>query len=162
MPEFLTFGELLIAGGTFALYSLLCRNMDIGFLSSKRIVPNSRISHANVYQSSQKPSRLGKFIERSVIARKVLLFIAMLGICMLIGDGILTPAISGLLPFAVLTISAAISSVELSITCVTKLVSVLSAMDGIRGPFPSVSKCKIGMNFYKSETSRNLRRVPNM
>ncbi|KAG5554116.1 hypothetical protein RHGRI_011853 [Rhododendron griersonianum] len=98
-------------GGTFALYSLLCRNMDIGFLSSKRIVPNSRISHANVYQSSQKPSRLGKFIEKSVIARRVLLFIAMLGICMLIGDGILTPAIS-----------------------------VLSAMDGIRGPFPSVSK----------------------
>ncbi|XP_058212995.1 probable potassium transporter 17 isoform X3 [Rhododendron vialii] len=98
-------------GGTFALYSLLCRNMEIGFLSSKRIVPNSRISHANVYQSSQKPSRLGKFIEKSVIARRVLLFIAMLGMCMLIGDGILTPAIS-----------------------------VLSAMDGIRGPFPSVSK----------------------
>ncbi|KAI8560709.1 hypothetical protein RHMOL_Rhmol04G0277700 [Rhododendron molle] len=98
-------------GGTFALYSLLCRNMDIGFLSSKRIVPNSRISHANVYQSSQKPSSLGKFIEKSVIARRVLLFIAMLGTCMLIGDGILTPAIS-----------------------------VLSAMDGIRGPFPSVSK----------------------
>ncbi|XP_058212996.1 probable potassium transporter 17 isoform X4 [Rhododendron vialii] len=85
--------------------------MEIGFLSSKRIVPNSRISHANVYQSSQKPSRLGKFIEKSVIARRVLLFIAMLGMCMLIGDGILTPAIS-----------------------------VLSAMDGIRGPFPSVSK----------------------
>ncbi|KAJ6356601.1 hypothetical protein OIU78_004656 [Salix suchowensis] len=49
-------------GGTFALYSLLCRNMNIGT-------------------------------------------------CMLIGDGILTPAIS-----------------------------VLSAMDGIRAPFPSVSK----------------------
>lgn len=93
VPEFLTFGELLIAGGTFALYSLLCRNMDIGFLSSKYTVPNSSDSHANMYQN---PSRLGKFFENSVIARRVLLFIAMLGMCMLIGDGILTPAISGL------------------------------------------------------------------
>ncbi|KAI7730551.1 hypothetical protein M8C21_001328 [Ambrosia artemisiifolia] len=58
-------------GGTFALYSLLCRHMNIGAITSKTI----------------------------------------LGMCMLIGDGILTPAIS-----------------------------VLSAMDGIRGPFPAFSK----------------------
>ncbi|KAE8690942.1 putative potassium transporter 17 [Hibiscus syriacus] len=45
-----------------------------------------------------------------MVARRVLLFIAMLGTCMLIGDGILTPAIS-----------------------------VLSAMDGLRAPFPSVT-----------------------
>ncbi|CAL5430365.1 unnamed protein product [Camellia sinensis] len=89
-------------GGTFALYSLLCKNLDIGILSSKRVALNS---------SSEKRSRLGIFFEKSVVARRVLLFIAMLGMCMLIGDGILTPAIS-----------------------------VLSAMDGIRAPFPSVSK----------------------
>ncbi|XP_028067611.1 probable potassium transporter 17 isoform X2 [Camellia sinensis] len=90
-------------GGTFALYSLLCRNLDIGILSSKCVALNS---------SSEKRSRLGIFFEKSVVARRVLLFIAMLGMCMLISDGILTPAIS-----------------------------VLSAMDGIRAPFPSVSKC---------------------
>ncbi|EXC05019.1 putative potassium transporter 17 [Morus notabilis] len=91
-------------GGTFALYSLLCRNMNIGIISRKQsssIVPNGR----------RKQSALGKFFEKSIIAKRVLLFIAILGMCMLIGDGILTPAIS-----------------------------VLSAMDGIRGPFPSVSK----------------------
>ncbi|GMP92728.1 hypothetical protein CsSME_00042829 [Camellia sinensis var. sinensis] len=90
-------------GGTFALYSLLCRNLDIGILSSKRVALNS---------SSEKQSRLGIFFEKSVVARRVLLFIAMLGMCMLIGDGILTPAIS-----------------------------VLSAMDGIRAPSYSVCLC---------------------
>ncbi|KAG5608547.1 hypothetical protein H5410_019828 [Solanum commersonii] len=94
-------------GGTFALYSLLCRNINIGILSSKNASLNSSHSYVN---QSKKPSRLGKFCERSLIARRVLLFIAMLGMCMLIGDGILTPAIS-----------------------------VLSAMDGLRAQFSSSS-----------------------
>ncbi|XP_077230055.1 putative potassium transporter 17 [Tasmannia lanceolata] len=92
-------------GGTFALYSLLCRHANVGLLSSRPT------SNANQYMGTEKPNRLGKFFERSVVARRVLLFVAMLGMCMLIGDGILTPAIS-----------------------------VLSAMDGLRGPFPSVNK----------------------
>ncbi|KAL2545803.1 putative potassium transporter 17 [Forsythia ovata] len=98
-------------GGTFALYSLLCRNINIGILSSKRVESNSSLLSTNQYGESEKQCRLGKFFERSLVSRKVLLFIAILGMCMLIGDGILTPAIS-----------------------------VLSAMDGLRAPFPSVSK----------------------
>ncbi|KAL1803503.1 hypothetical protein ACET3Z_032150 [Daucus carota] len=98
-------------GGTFALYTLLCRYMDIGSLSSKRVHSNSALFHASQYEGSKEQSRLGKFFEKSVVARRLLFFIAMLGMCMLIGDGILTPAIS-----------------------------VLSAIDGIRAPFPSVSK----------------------
>ncbi|XP_059655277.1 probable potassium transporter 17 isoform X2 [Cornus florida] len=85
--------------------------MNIGVFSSKRVDSSSSLSHANLYEGSEKQSRLANFFEKSVVARRVLLFIAMLGMCMLIGDGILTPAIS-----------------------------VLSAMDGIRAPFPSVSK----------------------
>ncbi|CAI9096863.1 OLC1v1033102C1 [Oldenlandia corymbosa var. corymbosa] len=87
-------------GGTFALYSLLCRNINIDILSSKR--------HRAISSSPQRISRLGKFFEESLVARRVLLFIAILGMCMLIGDGVLTPAIS-----------------------------VLSAMEGIKAPFPS-------------------------
>ncbi|KAA8529900.1 hypothetical protein F0562_034496 [Nyssa sinensis] len=85
--------------------------MNIGILSSKRIDSNSSPSHANHYEGSKKQSRLAKFFENSIVARRMLVFIAMLGMCMLIGDGIVTPAIS-----------------------------VLSAMEGIRAPFPSVSK----------------------
>lgn len=97
-------------GGTFALYSLLCRHVNIGILSSKRVSSNSNLSQS-MHEGTGKQSRLGIFFESSIVARRVLLFVAILGMCMLIGDGILTPAIS-----------------------------VLSAMDGLRAPFPSVSK----------------------
>ncbi|KAL5054793.1 hypothetical protein RYX36_035475 [Vicia faba] len=93
-------------GGTFALYSLLCRHFNIGILPSKQVGLNSpRVTESYTW--------LAKLFETSLVARRLLLFIAMLGTCMLIGDGILTPAIS-----------------------------VLSAMDGVRAPFPSFNKTK--------------------
>nr|XP_043614885.1 probable potassium transporter 17 isoform X2 [Erigeron canadensis] len=99
-------------GGTYALYSLLCRHMNIGAITSTGVSSPSRRSHDNsLHQSFKKSSRLGMFIERSLIASRILFFIAILGMCMLIGDGILTHAIS-----------------------------VLSAMEGIRVRFPKFSK----------------------
>ncbi|XVE85546.1 hypothetical protein DITRI_Ditri17bG0098900 [Diplodiscus trichospermus] len=98
-------------GGTFALYSLLCRKMNIGILSSKHSDLNTNESRPVLDEDSKGKSRLGKLFETSIVARRCLLFVAMLGTCMLIGDGILTPAIS-----------------------------VLSAMVGLRTPFPSVTK----------------------
>ncbi|KAK4743034.1 hypothetical protein SAY87_001035 [Trapa incisa] len=98
-------------GGTFALYSLLCRNMNVGILNSKCVDTNLSYSMNTQPGVTEKKTGLVKFLEGSIVARRILLFIAMLGMCMLIGDGILTPAIS-----------------------------VLSAMDGVRAPFPSVSK----------------------
>ncbi|BAT08366.1 Os09g0448200, partial [Oryza sativa Japonica Group] len=98
-------------GGTFAMYSLLCRHADIGILPSKRVYAEEDPLLHSQSAIARRPSRLGKFFEQSITARRVLLFVAVLGMCMLIGDGILTPAIS-----------------------------VLSAIDGIRGPFPTVSK----------------------
>lgn len=78
-----------IAGGTFALYSLLCRHVNIGILPSKHV-------GLNTTKDVQKSTSLARFFQTSVVARRLLLFVAMLGTCMLIGDGILTPAISGL------------------------------------------------------------------
>lgn len=49
-----------------------------------------------MHEGTGMKSQLGKFFEGSIVARRVLLFVAILGMCMLIGDGILTPAISGL------------------------------------------------------------------
>lgn len=70
--------------------------MDIGFLSSKNNASKTSISHSSLLETDATKSKLGKFFEKSIVARRILLFIAMLGMCMLIGDGILTPAISGL------------------------------------------------------------------
>lgn len=80
------------------MYSLLCRHMNIGIVSSKHANPSFNLSRPILPGGVEKKSRLGIFIEKSIIAKRVLLFIAMLGMCMLIGDGILTPAISGLSP----------------------------------------------------------------
>lgn len=85
----------LIAGGTFALYSLLCRQTNIGILPTKRMSSSGDPSLTNQSTLAEKKSKLATFLERSITARRILLFIAMLGMCMLIGDGILTPAISG-------------------------------------------------------------------
>ncbi|KAH7515440.1 hypothetical protein FEM48_Zijuj10G0026500 [Ziziphus jujuba var. spinosa] len=101
-------------GGTFALYSLLCRNLNIGILSPKHANSNSSVTPSQLNGGTEKQSSLGKFFERSIVARRVLLFIAILGMCMIIGDGILTPAIS-----------------------------VLSAIDGVRAPFPSINKTMV-------------------
>jgi KUP system potassium uptake protein len=73
--------------------------MNIGILSSKQVQTNSSFSHSVLHEGTENKSRLGNFFERSIAARRALLFIAMLGTCMLIGDGILTPAISGFSSF---------------------------------------------------------------
>lgn len=83
------------AGGTFAVYSLLCRHANIGQHFGRHLESDAKLSHFS--KSSHPPSNLVQFFERSMVARKILLFVAMLGTCMLIGDGILTPAISGTL-----------------------------------------------------------------
>lgn len=75
--------------------------MNIGILDTSRAEARSatsNLSHTIMDDGIEKKSRLGKFIEGSIVARRLLLFVAMLGMCMLIGDGILTPAISGLSP----------------------------------------------------------------
>ncbi|GLT58414.1 hypothetical protein SLA2020_313070 [Shorea laevis] len=93
-------------GGTFALYSLLWRKINPGTLSSELASSNS-----NFPENTERKSRLPKVIQRSIVARSALLFVACLGMCMLIGDGILTPAIS-----------------------------VLSAMNGVKARFDFVSE----------------------
>ena len=80
------------SGGTFALYSLLCKHANIGQHFGRHLESDAKLSNLS---SSHPHSNLVHFFERSMIARRVLLFVAMLGTCMLIGDGILTPAISG-------------------------------------------------------------------
>ncbi|VAI32968.1 unnamed protein product [Triticum turgidum subsp. durum] len=98
-------------GGTFAMYSLLCRHANMGILPSKRVYSAEEQLLHNQSKSAKTPSNLGKFFERSLTARRVLLFMSILGMCMLIGDGVLTPAIS-----------------------------VLSAIQGLRAPFPAVTQ----------------------
>ncbi|KAG0497300.1 hypothetical protein HPP92_001991 [Vanilla planifolia] len=95
-------------GGTFALYSLLRQHVNF---KGKMVATTTRLaSDVNLlYHSKGCPlqNRTKKFLEESSKAQAVITFIVLLGTCMVIGDGALTPAISGnvvLLSVAILVI----------------------------------------------------------
>ncbi|KAK6930138.1 Potassium transporter [Dillenia turbinata] len=83
-------------GGTFAMYSLICRYAKVS------LIPTQQAEDRNV--SNYKldlPKRRVKLayairslLEKSQMAKQILLFIAILGTSMIIGDGVLTPCIS--------------------------------------------------------------------
>jgi hypothetical protein len=86
------------AGGTFALYSLL--RQHVNFSGKSVPVPVTRLaSDANLRfhsrKSSQQPRMLA-FLEGSSIAQAVITYLVLVGTCMVMGDGALTPSISGI------------------------------------------------------------------
>ncbi|KAJ3679083.1 hypothetical protein LUZ60_017094 [Juncus effusus] len=84
-------------GGTFALYSLLCRHARVGLLPSCQLADEE----IRAYKKSDDVAPRGgmgvavqRILERKQVLQRVLLVLALVGTCMVIGDGILTPAIS--------------------------------------------------------------------
>ncbi|XP_074301471.1 potassium transporter 5-like [Silene latifolia] len=84
-------------GGTFALYSLLCRNVKIG------LIPNQEKEDKEVGQYQIHTTKTGRSgcslkvqntLENSVFAKYTLLFATILAVSLVIGDGVLTPCIS--------------------------------------------------------------------
>ncbi|XP_037496310.1 potassium transporter 5 [Jatropha curcas] len=79
-------------GGTFALYSLICRHVRVSLIPTQQ----SQDTEASIYNSdaSTMASYLKSWLENSHIMKYVLLITTMLGVSMVLGDGILTPCIS--------------------------------------------------------------------
>ncbi|WVY97874.1 hypothetical protein V8G54_030025 [Vigna mungo] len=84
-------------GGTFALYSLICRYAKVG------LTPNQQLEDTEVSNYKlevpennriKMASRLKSKLEKSSFAKIFLLLVTMLGTSMVIGDGVLTPCIS--------------------------------------------------------------------
>ncbi|XP_055803722.1 potassium transporter 8-like [Solanum dulcamara] len=94
-------------GGTFALYSLLCRYARVSTL------PNGQLADEDLYEYKNdrnlSADRIGmslkSTLEKHRFLKKILLILALIGTCMVIGDGVLTPAIS---------VFSAVSGLELS------------------------------------------------
>eukprot|EP00258_Populus_trichocarpa_P022416 XP_024438435.1 potassium transporter 6 isoform X2 [Populus trichocarpa] len=81
-------------GGVFALYSLLCRHAKVG------LIPNDTSTN-EVMQHEEENTFRGKVESRARRAIKnhrsshyLMLFTALFGACMIIGDGVITPSIS--------------------------------------------------------------------
>ncbi|RYR13493.1 hypothetical protein Ahy_B04g070460 isoform D [Arachis hypogaea] len=82
-------------GGTFALYSLLCRHANL------KIIPNQHrtdeelttYSRATIHERSFA-AKTKRWLETHAFNKNSILMLVLVGTCMVIGDGILTPAIS--------------------------------------------------------------------
>ncbi|AEE35043.1 K+ uptake permease 6 [Arabidopsis thaliana] len=100
-------------GGTFALYSLLCRHARVNSLPSCQLADEQLIEYkTDSIGSSSMPqsgfaASLKSTLEKHGVLQKILLVLALIGTCMVIGDGVLTPAIS---------VFSAVSGVELSMS----------------------------------------------
>ncbi|KAG0600926.1 hypothetical protein M758_11G071500 [Ceratodon purpureus] len=99
-------------GGTFALYSLLCRHLKLSIVLNQQ----SADEELSAYKVERHPSveslrgvRFRQLLEKHKVLQNGLLIVVLLGTCMVIGDGALTPALS-----------------------------VLSAIDGIRVAAPNL------------------------
>ncbi|XP_009595698.1 potassium transporter 5-like [Nicotiana tomentosiformis] len=83
-------------GGAFALYSLICRYAKVSLIPNQE--PEDReLSHYKLEIPSNKFRRAQKIrhnLEKSKFAKIFLVFVAILGTSMVIGDGVLTPCIS--------------------------------------------------------------------
>ncbi|KAL5552926.1 hypothetical protein UlMin_040327 [Ulmus minor] len=96
-------------GGTFALYSLLCRHARVSSLPNCQSVDEElsdyKKANSGLAPKSSFGSRLKSMLERHRVLQRFLLVLALIGTCMVIGDGVLTPALS---------VFSAVSGVELS------------------------------------------------
>ncbi|KAL8161069.1 hypothetical protein V2J09_012558 [Rumex salicifolius] len=82
-------------GGTFALYSLICRHAKVSLLPNRQLADES----VSTYKLEQPPetgksSKAKLLLEKHKGLHSALLVLALLGTCMVVGDGVLTPAIS--------------------------------------------------------------------
>ncbi|KAJ4810655.1 Potassium transporter [Rhynchospora pubera] len=100
-------------GGTFALYSLLCRHARVGLLPSGQLADEELLGYKKSDCGADDAGRRGvvcivrRELERRQVLQRILLVLALIGTCMVIGDGILTPAIS---------VFSAVSGLELSMS----------------------------------------------
>ncbi|XVF79513.1 hypothetical protein PTKIN_Ptkin14bG0229000 [Pterospermum kingtungense] len=83
-------------GGTFALYSLLCRHSKMGLLNTTNVADE----HVSIDKAegpvadTQTSLIIKQFFEKYHSSRVVLLLVVLLGTSMVIGDGILCPTMS--------------------------------------------------------------------
>ncbi|XP_058197067.1 potassium transporter 11-like isoform X1 [Rhododendron vialii] len=82
-------------GGTFALYSLLCRHAKIKTLPNQHRTDEELTTYSRrKFHELSFAAKTKRWLEKFASRKNALLILVLVGTCMLIGDGILTPAIS--------------------------------------------------------------------
>jgi KUP system potassium uptake protein len=83
-------------GGTFALYSLICRYANVNLLPNRQQADEQISSYRLKLPTPEleRALKIKETLERTSFLKNVLLVLVLIGTSMIIGDGILTPAIS--------------------------------------------------------------------
>lgn len=85
------------AGGTFALYALLCRHLKLSLILNQQAADEELSAYKSEQPSTESPRGVWfrRLLDKHKFLRNGLLIVVLLGTCMVIGDGALTPALSG-------------------------------------------------------------------
>ncbi|KAM7500380.1 hypothetical protein LguiA_024794 [Lonicera macranthoides] len=82
-------------GGTFALYSLLCRHAKIKTIPNQHRTDEELTTYSrSTFHEQSFAAKTKRWLEAHAFRKNALLILVLVGTCMVIGDGILTPAIS--------------------------------------------------------------------
>eukprot|EP00252_Welwitschia_mirabilis_P007841 TRINITY_DN1955_c0_g1_i2.p1 TRINITY_DN1955_c0_g1~~TRINITY_DN1955_c0_g1_i2.p1 ORF type:complete len:277 (+),score=40.36 TRINITY_DN1955_c0_g1_i2:2-832(+) len=82
-------------GGTFGLYSLLCRHAKVNTIPNQHRTDEELTTYKrNTFKHKSISARTIKWLEANAYRKNALLILVLVGTCMVIGDGIFTPAIS--------------------------------------------------------------------
>ncbi|KAG6423562.1 hypothetical protein SASPL_113962 [Salvia splendens] len=96
-------------GGTLALYSLLCRHAKVKTIPNQHRTDEDLTTYSrSTFHEHSLAAKTKRWLEAHAFRRKALLILVLVGNCMVIGDGILTPAISEHGPIQVLSASGGI------------------------------------------------------
>lgn len=109
------------AGGTFALYSLLCRHAKVKTIPNQHRTDEELTTYSrSTFHEQSFAAKTKRWLERRASRKNALLILVLVGTCMVIGDGILTPAISGMSHIRLLLGHFCFLSVHLKPSCFMK------------------------------------------
>ncbi|PPR89440.1 hypothetical protein GOBAR_AA31236 [Gossypium barbadense] len=88
-------------GGTFALYSLLCRHANVKNIPDQHRTDEELTTYSccTLIHEKSFAAKTKRWLEKDTYRKNALLILVLFGTCNVIGDGILTPAISGIFLF---------------------------------------------------------------
>ncbi|KAG8635697.1 potassium transporter 11 [Manihot esculenta] len=82
-------------GGTLALYSLLCRHAKVKTIPNQHRTDEELTTYSrSTFHENSFAAKTKRWLETHHSRKSALLILVLVGTCMVIGDGILTPAIS--------------------------------------------------------------------
>ncbi|KAJ8479196.1 hypothetical protein OPV22_022923 [Ensete ventricosum] len=116
-------------GGTFAMYSLICRHAKVSAIPNQQ-AEDDELSACKAKlpnKNTRRAKKIREALENSSWAKTILLSLTLFGTCMVIGDGILTPCISVLSAVdGIQKMNAALSKDVVALVSVAVLVLLFS------------------------------------